>query len=192
MVVVDDLEAHVDRAALLAGEDPPEPPYWAHLWSGAAVLADAVPPGRGRAVEVGCGLGLPGLAALRRGWRTTFVDRAPAPLAFVAASAVANALPVPPRVAADLTTPALRAGAFDLVLAAELLYDRAAFKAIAAALARLRAPRGTLLMADAGRIDTRDFWPLLAAHGLALDVVEQRVFEEGFPVTVRLVRAREP
>ncbi|HJQ83559.1 MAG TPA: hypothetical protein VKA21_05750, partial [Candidatus Binatia bacterium] len=38
-----DLERHVDRAALLAADDPPEPPYWAHLWSGATVLAAAVP-----------------------------------------------------------------------------------------------------------------------------------------------------
>ena len=37
------LERHVDRAALLAADEPPEPPYWAHLWSGAAGLAAAVP-----------------------------------------------------------------------------------------------------------------------------------------------------
>jgi predicted nicotinamide N-methyase len=36
---VADLERHVDRAALLGGDEPPEPPYWAHLWSGALVLA---------------------------------------------------------------------------------------------------------------------------------------------------------
>lgn len=34
---VDDLERYVDRHALLAAEDPVEPPYWAHLWSGARV-----------------------------------------------------------------------------------------------------------------------------------------------------------
>src|SRR5206468_435069 len=45
--------------ALDAGE-PPEPPYWAHLWSGAAVLAAAVPRDARRVLELGCGLGLPG------------------------------------------------------------------------------------------------------------------------------------
>jgi hypothetical protein len=34
---VDDLERYVDRRALLAGDDPEEPPYWAHLWSGARI-----------------------------------------------------------------------------------------------------------------------------------------------------------
>ena len=54
------LERHVDRAALLSADEPPEPPYWAHLWSGAAVLAAAVPRDARRVLELGCGLGLPG------------------------------------------------------------------------------------------------------------------------------------
>src|SRR5919197_500449 len=68
---VAELERHVDRAALLAADAPPEPPYWAHLWSGALVLAAAVPRGAGRVLELGCGLGPPGprwaRAARRRG-----------------------------------------------------------------------------------------------------------------------------
>ena len=86
------LERHVDRAALLAADEPPEPPYWAHLWSGAVVLAAAVPRSARRVLELGCGLGLPGLTAARRGARVTFVDRVPAALAFVRASARANGL----------------------------------------------------------------------------------------------------
>src|SRR5262245_63915601 len=70
---VADLERHVDRAALLGGIDPPEPPYWAHLWSGAAVLAGVVPAQAGTVLEIGCGLGLPGLVAARRGARVTFL-----------------------------------------------------------------------------------------------------------------------
>ena len=57
---VAELARHVDRAALLAADEPPEPPYWAHLWSGAAVLAAAVPRDARRVLELGCGLGLPG------------------------------------------------------------------------------------------------------------------------------------
>ncbi len=61
---------------------------------------------------------------------------------------------------------------------------------IAAALVRLLAPGGLLLVADAARIDTRAFWPELEARGLRLETAEQRVLEEGFPVPVRLVRGR--
>jgi predicted nicotinamide N-methyase len=182
---VADLEAHVDRTALLAGDDAAEPPYWAHLWSGARVLAAAVPPGAGRTVEIGCGLGLPGLAAARRGARVTFVDRVPAALAFVRASAAANGCVVD-TVAADATTGAVR-GPFDLVLAAEVLYDRSAFRALAGTLAALLAPGGRALLADAGRIDTRDFYQALDAVGLPWAATEHRVREEGMVIAVRLV-----
>lgn len=186
---VENLARHVDREALLAGENPPEPPYWAHLWSGARVLARAVPHDAGDAVELGCGLGLPGVVAARRGARVTFVDRIATPLRFARASIAANGLTAAGFVAADFTGDALRAR-FDLVLAAEVLYDRAAFPTIAAALAARLRPGGLGLLADAGRIDTRAFWPHLDAVGLRADVTEHRVVEEGFPVVVRLAALR--
>jgi len=183
------LERHVDRAALLAADDPAEPPYWAHLWSGALVLAAAVPRGPGRAIELGCGLGLPGLVAARRGARVTFVDRVPAALAFVRASAAANGLGPVDAVVADATRPVLRAR-FDLVLAAELLYDPGAFAALARTIAACLAPGGLALLADAGRIDTRGFYPELDVAGLRWWATEHRVREERLPVTVRLVHVR--
>ena len=183
---VADLERHVDRTALLGAEDPPEPPYWAHLWSGAIVLAAAIPESPGSVVEIGCGLGLPGLAAARRGARVTFVDRAAAALAFVRASAALNRAAAVDVVAADCTTPAL-AGRFDLVLAAELLYDRHAFEGIACAVSRLLAPGGRALLADAHRIDTRDFYQALDAAGLSWHATDHLVREEGLPLTISLL-----
>src|SRR5438093_10958981 len=103
------LERHVDRAALLAADEPPEPPYWAHLWSGAVVLAAAVPRSARRVLELGCGLGLPGLTAARCGARVTFADRVPAPLGFVRASARADGVAAVALVAADGTEPGLAA-----------------------------------------------------------------------------------
>lgn len=186
---VESLARHVDRDALLAGENPPEPPYWAHLWSGARVLAAAIPERAGTAVELGCGLGLPGVVAARRGARVTFVDRVATPLRFARASMATNRLAATGYVVADFTGPALR-GRWDLVLAAEILYDRAAFGAVAAALAARLRPGGLALLADAARIDTRAFWPHLDAVGLRAEVREHRVVEEGFPVTVRLAALR--
>jgi predicted nicotinamide N-methyase len=185
---VADLERHVDRAALLGGDEPPEPPYWVHLWSGALVLAGAVPRGSRSVLELGCGLGLPGLVAARRGARVTFVDRVPAALAFVRASAAANGVPAA-TVAADATTPAIRAR-FDMVLAAELLYDRTAFAPLAAALARHVVPGGRALLTDARRTDTHDFYAALSAVGLEWKATEHEVREERLPVTVRLVDVR--
>ena len=51
-------------------------PYWAFLWPGAVMLAEAVarePMAAGtRALEIGCGLGLAGLVGLARGLRVAF------------------------------------------------------------------------------------------------------------------------
>jgi predicted nicotinamide N-methyase len=187
---VADLERHVDRSALLAAEDPPEPPYWAHLWSGAEVLAAAVPHGGGTAVELGCGLGLPGLTAARRGWRVVFVDRLVVPLTFVRASAAANHIRPAHLVAADVTRSPLRAS-FDLILAAEILYDREAFTPLARSIAAHLAPRGRALVADARRIDTRAFDEALATSGLQTSVTAHEVHEEGFPLTVQLQDIRK-
>jgi predicted nicotinamide N-methyase len=188
---VADLEQHVDREALLAGDDPPEPPYWAHLWTGAVVLAGAVPFGAGRVLEVGCGLGLPGLVAARRGARVTFLDRIAAPLAFVRASAAANGLGRVDACVADFAADALRGG-FDLILAAEVLYDRATLGTLPQALLRRLRPGGRVLLTDARRTDTAAFYAALDAAGLPWRATEHAVREEGLPLSVRLVEVERP
>ena len=188
---VDDLERYVDRRALLAGDETPEPPYWAHLWAGARVLAAAVPRGPARAIELGCGLGLPGLVAARRGARVVFVDRVPVPLAFVRASAAANRLRAVDLVAADLTSGAF-ARRLDLVLLAEVLYEREMLPAVARTLADLLAPEGLALLADGRRIDTRAFHPELAGLGLSIETVQHRVEADGIGETIALSTIRWP
>jgi predicted nicotinamide N-methyase len=184
---VDDLERHVDRDALLR-DDAPEPPYWAHCWSGARVLAERVPRDAGRVLEIGCGLGLPGLTAARRGARVVFADRVAAPLAFVRETLRDNGLDAGLVVADALAAP-WRA-AFDVVLAAEVLYDRAGFPALARSLAAALAPGGRVLLADGHRIDTATFYTAAASAGLAVRRDDVRVLEDGFPVTVTISELR--
>jgi predicted nicotinamide N-methyase len=185
---VTNLERHVDRVALLTADDAADPPYWAYLWSGARVLADAVPLRAGRVVELGCGLGLPGLVAACRGATVVFVDREATALAFVRASARANGLAAAGCVVADFSTPPFH-GTFDLVLAAEVVYERATFVPLARALAGLVRPGGRVLLTDGQRMDTRAFYPALEEAGLAWRARRVQVEEEGFPVEVHLVEA---
>ena len=186
---VADLEAHVDRGALLRGGDAPEPPYWAHLWSGARLLAAAVPARAGRVLELGCGLGLPALVAARRGAEVLATDREMAPLAFVRASARANGLATLRVAAMDLRDAAV-ARRFDLVLLAEVLYDRSAFAPLVQSLDRVLAPGGEVLITDGRRIDTAEFYGRLEAAGFAWAAAEFVTTEEGFPVRIRLARIR--
>lgn len=184
---VEDLEAHVDRDALLRDDDGAEPPYWAHLWSGARLLAAAVPRRAGRVLELGCGLGLPALTAARRGADVIAIDHEPTALAFVRASARSGGVGGLRVVAADFRNLPL-VGRFDLVLLAEVLYDRAAFDGLARSLTQILAPRGEALLTDGRRIDTTAFYDRLPAWGLRCAATEFVVTEEGSPVRVRLAR----
>ncbi len=75
-------------------------PYWAYLWPAAYLLAEAVAreawpecpneSGSAEALEIGCGLGLPGLVGVARGLRVQFTDYDQAPLEFVTRSADEN------------------------------------------------------------------------------------------------------
>src|SRR6202158_3790574 len=79
------------RAAFAADEYMP---YWTDLWPAARMLAKAIlretwPAGL-EALEIGCGLGLPGIAALAKGLRVTFSDYDGTALRFAADNARAN------------------------------------------------------------------------------------------------------
>src|SRR5262249_33857154 len=79
------------RAAFAADEYMP---YWTDLWPAARMLAKAIlrqpwPVGLD-ALEIGCGLGLPGIAALAQGLHVTFSDYDATALQFAADNARAN------------------------------------------------------------------------------------------------------
>ena len=69
-------------------------PYWAYLWPGSFLLSAAVIagdyPARTRTLELGCGLGLPGLVAVSAGLEVEFTDHDRTPLGFVERSVRAN------------------------------------------------------------------------------------------------------
>jgi 2-polyprenyl-3-methyl-5-hydroxy-6-metoxy-1,4-benzoquinol methylase len=141
-------------------------------------------------LDVGCGLGLCGLAAARRGADVTCVDVSAAAIAFVEASVRANGVDCT-ALCRDVTAlaPSWR---FDLVLAAEVAYDRAAFAELAEALVRHLRPGGTLLIADGHRTDTRSFYDQLHARGVTTQALELRVVEEGRAAPLRLTAALRP
>jgi predicted nicotinamide N-methyase len=135
-----------------AVEWAPIAPYWAVLWRSGVALArelDGEPLGDLRVVELGCGLGVPSLAAARAGASVLATDEATEALELVGRSARANGVRLDTAVA-DWTSPGelLERAPFDLVLAADLLYERSAVAQLLSLLPRL-APRAWV--ADPGR-----------------------------------------
>ena len=148
-----------EPTALLDDEDVAAdqayPPYWAEVWESGVELAHAVSarPWTGRAVlELGCGLGLPSLAAALGGARVLATDRSADALAFAGANAAQNGVTVQTAVCAWAEpAPLLARAPWDLVLAADVLYGQRNVDELTALLPRLVEDGGEVWVADPGR-----------------------------------------
>ena len=135
-----------------AVEWAPLAPYWSVLWRSGVALArelDRVPLLGLRVVELGCGLAVPSIAAARAGAIVLATDASTEALALAGRNAHANHVRIE-TATVDWAQPAelLRRAPFDLVLAADVLYERASVAPLLSLLPRL-APEAWL--ADPGR-----------------------------------------
>jgi predicted nicotinamide N-methyase len=178
------LEDLVDRHALLSEDLVPEPPYWAHLWIGARALGRALTEAQGlagrRVLDLGCGLGLPGLVAAARGATVLFVDREPAALAFVRASASRSGLRGVTCAVADFAATPFRA-TFDVILGAEVIYDPQSYAPLGEFLDRHLERDGVLHLTDAFRADAERFFAELRARGFTGERRAICEWEDGRP-----------
>jgi predicted nicotinamide N-methyase len=130
----------------------PLAPYWSVLWRSGVALArelDVEPYGAKRIVELGCGLGLPSLAAARAGAEVLASDGCEEALRLLERNSSLNGLRLE-TATVDWSDPEqlLNRAPFDLVLAADVLYERSSVAPLLSLLPRL-APVAWL--ADPGR-----------------------------------------
>ena len=135
-----------------AVEWAPVAPYWSVLWRSGVALArelDGVALRGLRVLELGCGLAVPSIAAARAGAAVLATDACGEALELVARNARANGVRVE-TATVDWAEPDELVGRapFDLVLAADVLYERAGVAQLLSLLPRL-APEAWL--ADPGR-----------------------------------------
>lgn len=169
------IRAYASVDALLARvRDADDIPFWAELWSSARALAGWLWPQdlRGlRVLELGCGVGLVGIAAALRGARVLQTDYAPEALALARDNALRNGCPAIARKLADWRRfPDL--GRFDLILGADILYEPAVHADLVRVLDRHLAPRGRAVMADPGRRGAELFLAAAEASGWRWDLEE--------------------
>lgn len=149
------------------------PPYWAELWASGVELALAVAAEApfGRAVlEIGCGLGLPSVAAAMAGARVLATDRSPDAVAFAAHNAHLSGTGV--ETAAVSWTPGdalVERGPWDLVLAADVLYSDRNVGELLDVLPRLLAGGGEIWIADPGRPQAAGFTAAARRDGYTVD-----------------------
>jgi predicted nicotinamide N-methyase len=170
----------------------PEPhmPYWATPWPSGLALAELVLERRERlrsrrVVELGCGLGITATAAVEAGARLLVSDCFAEALAFCQYNACRNAGQAPRTLLADWRTTAgrdalARPGPFDLVLAADVLYEAEDIAPLLDLVPRLLAPRGELWLAEPGRATSTRFVEQALAAGWSGETIErERVWPAG-------------
>ena len=177
---------------LLAEDDPEEErlPFWTQLWPSGTALARAVA-GRSlagrRVLELGCGLGLVSVAAALAGADVLAVDRSLEAVAFTAANAERNGATLATAVCAfDQPEPLLAEAPWDLVLAADVLYEQRNVPVLLWLLPRLAGPDGEVWLADPGRNGLERFLAGADATGWRRD---QLPGDDGLVTIHRLRRA---
>jgi predicted nicotinamide N-methyase len=162
---------------LLAEDDPDEDrlPFWAELWPAGVALARAlaVRPLVGRRVlELGCGLGLASVTAALAGASVLAVDRSPEATAYAAVNAAGNGVTLNTAVCAfDQPERLLREAPWDLVLAADVLYEQRNVPVLVWLLPRLVDATGEVWLADPGRSMLSRFLAAVDATGWRRDQV---------------------
>jgi predicted nicotinamide N-methyase len=156
-------------------------PYWADLWPASRMLARAIlhepwTPGTD-ALEVGCGLGLPGIAALSMGLNVTFSDYDASALQFAADNARLNGHTEFHTRQLDWRAPPVDVR-IPVLLAADLVYEIRNVAPLVAFIKKVLLPGGLCLLTDADRMPSHLLRECLQAAEL--------------PFTTRMMRAGEP
>jgi predicted nicotinamide N-methyase len=159
-------------------------PYWTDLWAAGRMLAKVVLrepwqtyPEPRHALEIGCGLGLGGLAALARGLHVTFSDCDATAVRFATGNARLNGFTRFDARPFDLRVPPPGV-TYPILLGSDLMYEARLVPAVAGFVKAVLAPGGVALVTDPDRISARTF--------------RHEAWRAGLDVVATFVRAGEP
>lgn len=157
-------------------------PYWADLWPASRMLARAILRGQWApqttALDIGCGLGLAGIAALAKGLRVTFSDCDRTALRFAAANARLNGFRDYELLLMDWRHPPV-GRTFSLLLASDVCYEQRHIEPVVNLICELLAPDGTCLLTDPDRPPAALLRETLSARGLHWTTALMRAGEPG-------------
>ncbi len=186
-----------DPAALYDAVDPEQFaqdekfPYWAELWPSsiglATYLAEHGNLSGVKTIELGCGLGLAGVAASQLGADVLFTDFDEDALLFAEQNHLQN-LGVPGKIQfLDWRNPPTDCQ-YDLILGADVLYERRFLEPFLATLKVLLSPNGQALVAEPGRLIAAPPLKKLESEGFERELIAQNCIFEGQPKDVWIHR----
>lgn len=189
--VLDQVAEEADRLERLSGRrtagDQLHLPYWAELWDSALGIGQLLVTRRadlsGRsAMDLGCGMGLAGTVAARIGMRVLFVDLEPPALLFAQLNSLADAARVRTR---RLNWQTDRLGErFELILGADILYERKQWDFLEPFWRTHLDPGGTVLLGEPGRQTGEMFIDWIGRRGWSLQQYLEPVVTRARPIRI--------
>ena len=166
-------------------------PYWADLWPSALGLCHflaenpaLLPPAAG-VLELGCGLGLPGVLAGRMGGRVVLSDYEQAALEMAAANWTLNQHSKAETLLLDWRQPPAGLSP-DLILASDVVYEKRLQQPLVNFLHAVMRPKTTFLLSEPNRPANQSFLKELPNQGFRVEKSVQivRWNDRPFPVNI--------
>lgn len=184
-------ESLIDEAAFAVDE---RLPYWADIWPSSRVLADILVRHQGdgrRVLELGSGSGLVACALAVAGYSIVASDYYPASLVTTAQNVLTNTGRTIETRLIDWRDLPADLERFDVVVAADVLYERSYAPLVAGVIARTMAPDGFAMVADPGRVAFEPFLLELSQRGIIVDEgweVPHELDQQRHTIRIRVLR----
>jgi predicted nicotinamide N-methyase len=170
-------------------------PYWADVWPSARILAEhiAAMDGAGkRLLELGCGIGLPTLVAAAAGFEVLATDYYAEALEFTEANAQRNGVAEIDTRLVDWRRLPDDLGRFEVILAADVLYEQPQAALVAGVIAQCLTADGVALVSDPGRRTAEAFSEQCMPLGLAVRCIARvPTLDAGARLTVSIFEVRQ-
>jgi predicted nicotinamide N-methyase len=157
-------------------------PYWADVWPSSIILAEKLLELHGdgqRALELGCGVGLSTLAATTAGFDMLSTDYYEDALDVTRANVFRNLGKIARTRHVDWRHLPENLGAYDLVFASDVLYEKEYAELLPVILNRVLAVDGMALIADPGRVAAPTFVEMCEPSGLVIERKDTWPFSAG-------------
>ena len=147
-------------------------PYWAYLWPAALQIAESLLlsqwPKNTRVLELGCGLGLVGIAALAAGYNVSLTDYDEKAIATARVNAALNGFPDVDAFVLDWRTP--QGFRYPVIIGCDVTYESRNHAPILDLIDHVLEPDGFCWIADGGRNAAPDFIELARSRGFSVTI----------------------